>query len=422
LAATDRTAPRTGLRGAVASHPVLLVFGVALAARAVVALVVDLHFGGSLFVDDEHYAQLARNFAAGRPGGALHVLHDPVFVRPLSHLLPLTALYWLFGGGALPALLYVATLGAVSAAATTRLALERLAAPWAVAAGLVVALLPAQVVFTSTTLKDSGIWAGISTLALVAAIAGRSSGRRLALLGLAAAALLVYLGGMRYPTMVIAGWSLAIALLFSAGAWRLRLARAGGAAALALAIPWAAFGLGPGGIDDVLHAHPPSYLRAVNAEQARARIVAPLAPGVPHRARGADEVSFSGADVTHIPAGVSAVLLEPFPWQSGGSLALNLARIESVLWYAILALAVLGVTRLRRLDLRVMAFPLLAGGLALLMYALTEGALGTAYRHRGELVYVVAILAAYGAAWLRAGRAAGPAARPRSRPRGSHAP
>ncbi|MDQ3677323.1 MAG: hypothetical protein M3401_11060, partial [Actinomycetota bacterium] len=53
---------------------------------------------------------------------------------------------------------------------------------------------------------------------------------------------------------------------------------------------------------------------------------------------------------------------------------------------------------------RTLAFPVLAGGAILMMYGLTEGNLGTAYRHRGEFVWVVALLAAIGAERIAAWR------------------
>ncbi len=56
---------------------------------------------------------------------------------------------------------------------------------------------------------------------------------------------------------------------------------------------------------------------------------------------------------------------------------------------------------------RALAFPVLAGGAILVMYGLTEGNLGTAYRHRGEFVWVVALLAAVGAERLAVWRTAG---------------
>jgi hypothetical protein len=47
--------------------------------------------------------------------------------------------------------------------------------------------------------------------------------------------------------------------------------------------------------------------------------------------------------------------------------------------------------------LRVTLFPLVAGSGVLALYALAEGNIGTAFRHRGEFVWVVALLAAMGA-------------------------
>lgn len=100
-------------------------------------------------------------------------------------------------------------------------------------------------------------------------------------------------------------------------------------------------------------------------------------------------------NVRHLPRGLSAMLLEPFPIPFSGSIALKLARIEALLWYPLLSLGAIGLWNVRR-YLRQMAFPLLIGGGALLMYALSEGNVGTAHRHRGEFVWVVALLAAIG--------------------------
>ncbi len=68
-----------------------------------------------------------------------------------------------------------------------------------------------------------------------------------------------------------------------------------------------------------------------------------------------------------------------------------------------LVLALTGLFRIRR-HLAPLAFPVLAGGAVLVTYALTEGNIGTAYRHRGELVWAVALLAAAGARWVIEGR------------------
>ena len=75
---------------------------------------------------------------------------------------------------------------------------------------------------------------------------------------------------------------------------------------------------------------------------------------------------------------------------------MKVARANAIIWYPLLLLALIGLLGLRPRHLRVMAFPLLAGGAILLSYALIEGNLGTAFRHRGEFEWVVALLAGFG--------------------------
>jgi hypothetical protein len=100
-------------------------------------------------------------------------------------------------------------------------------------------------------------------------------------------------------------------------------------------------------------------------------------------------------DLAHLPQGMFVMLFEPVPWVFGGSATMKLARAEALVWYPILLLALLGLPIALR-HLRVALFPLLAGGGILLLYALTEGNIGTAYRHRGEFVWAVIFLAGLG--------------------------
>ena len=102
------------------------------------------------------------------------------------------------------------------------------------------------------------------------------------------------------------------------------------------------------------------------------------------------------SDLTHLPRGLSVMLLEPYPWDANRNSRVVLAKIETILWYPILGLALVGVFHVRRHG-RVLWFPLLYGVGVLIGYALSEGNLGTAFRHRGEFVWVAALLAAFGA-------------------------
>jgi hypothetical protein len=279
----------------------------------------------------------------------------------------------------------VAMLGAGTAAVVTRLAMEALPKHWSLAAGLIVALLPTQIVWSSLILKDAAVWILLACLALTVAVAGRSRGTRLIVLGLAAAALLVLLGYVREYTLVIAAWALMLAVFV--GPRTQRLPQIAGAVVMAVLIPWAVFGMGPAGLTYVKGSPTPGDIRAGMAVNAQSAI-----PG----AATASSNSSAGADLRYLPQGVLVMLAQPYPWQVTGSTYLKAARADAIIWYPLLVLALLGLFSLRMPDLRVMAFPLLAGGATLISYALVEGNLGTAFRHRGELEWVVALLASFG--------------------------
>jgi hypothetical protein len=389
------------VRRRITAHPVLAVFLLALIVRAAAAVYVELRFGGSLLSDDRKYRRLALDFAAGRPNGWRNIVDNPSGdVEPLGFLLPLAGLYKVFGGAKAAGLAFEALIGAGAAAVLTRLALESLATRWALVSGLIVALLPSQVFFTSVVLKDGLIWLAVTALGLVVAVANRSRGRPLLLLGLAAVGLLVWIGSLRPQTLLIAAWALPIAMLLSLDStWRQRAPRFAAAVLAAITIPWLAFGLGPAGVTRVETAPPPSDLRARNAQYAKTRIAdTPYSRDAPHPKHLYHRtLSLGASDLEHLPSGISAVLLRPFPWEPAGGTALEFAQAEAVVWYAVLTLSIVGLVSLRRRDLSVMAFPLLVAAGSLLMYALSDGALGTAFRHRGELVAAFALLAGFGA-------------------------
>ena len=120
----------------------------------------------------------------------------------------------------------------------------------------------------------------------------------------------------------------------------------------------------------------------------------------------AEEDAVLSPTIRHLPKGLSVMLFEPYPWQTIDNSRVRLAQLENVLWYPVLALAALGVVHIFR-DARTrtaLAFPLFAGSGILLVYALAEGNFGTAYRHRGEVVWAAFLLATAGLTWLWGGR------------------
>lgn len=396
-----------------ARRPVLSIFIVALAARAITAVAITIGWGGILLLDDAAYSRLAELAA----DGAVEAPYDEfLYERTASLLVPIAGMYRLFGPLELLGQLYVALLGAATAAITARLAMEVVDRRWALLAGLIVALLPSQVLWSSLILKDAAVWAVLSGLALAVAVAGRSGGRRLALLGATAAVLLVVLGFLRLHTLQVACVAILLAVLLYP---RPRpLARLGGATVLLACVPLV-FGMGVAGSSFVAESRDPTAQRALNAAEADSAVVVAPAPAsnavdaqtsAPAAAPSPDEVSGAGTSIRYLPTGVTVVALRPWPWESlSASLGIRLARAETLLWYPLLLLALVGVPAIAR-HRRTLAFPVIAGGAILVMYGLTEGNLGTAYRHRGEFVWVVALLAALGAeriaAWRRERRLA----------------
>lgn len=464
----------------VRDHPVAVVFVVALLARLVVVTYVAVRHGGYLFEDDLGYVSIAADAATSQTAtwdDYTHSLYD----GNATLLYPMTALFSVFGPHAVLGQLYVALAGALAAALVTRLALELAARGPAVVAGLWVAVLPSQVLFSSLTLKDALVWAALAGLAVLTAVAGRAHGRRLLAVAALAVVVLVLLGYLRQHTLVVALW--ALALTAWTGDRRDRVVRVAGALCLAVAVPWM-LGAGPAGASIVRGAGSLETQRALGAQGAATALVAP-APSVgetesaaeaakrvaeasaaaalaeatdealaiaeseaqsadsarraaaerrvaaaraeAQRARmeakrlaeaaaptaavaepadragsvfgATDDASATRRNLAYLPRGLTTLVLRPLPWESTENRRLQMAKAENLLWYPLLALALLGVLGLRRHG-RVLAFPLVIAAGTAVMWALVEGNFGTAYRHRGEFVWAAAALASGGIAEL----------------------
>jgi hypothetical protein len=101
-------------------------------------------------------------------------------------------------------------------------------------------------------------------------------------------------------------------------------------------------------------------------------------------------------DLKALPTGFVAFALRPFPWQHGDGLSYDLAAVEELLYYPLYLLALVGVVAYRRRrDL--IAFPLAVIVLITGIASEAEGNLGSAFRHRDQLFWAVAFLAALGA-------------------------
>lgn len=450
------------------THPILFVFLVALMARVVVAVFMARYFSGSFVLDDRTYWDMARDLATGNTDGWTDYLHS-LYASTVAFTFPLSLIYGISGGAELAGQMFVVLLGAGTAAAVTLLAKDALSTGLAVFVGLVIALLPSQALWSSLILKDAAVWLTLVALAVLIALAARSSGKRVILLAAAVFLALVALAYLRQHTLVVACW--ALMLSGWVGQRALRYQRLAGAVIIGITVPWIT-GYGPAGLAYVASAGSIEERRAANAENADSAFApgrrdtavsileqsqveaAEIAekktqlaeratkvredlrgrtPSKEERARQERRLALiaerldqleaeraaaerkereaalelariRGAErepgITHLARGVSVMLAEPYPWDAGTSPSFRMAQAETVVWYPILILALLGLPAAVRVP-RVTLFPLLAGGALMLVYALVEGNVGTAYRHRGEFVWVIALLAGFGVLQVR---------------------
>ena len=274
-------------------------------------MVIAIGWGGSLFLDDATYSGMAQAAADGRLS-SLGAQQEWLYERTGTLLVPITGLYELLGPVKLAGELYVALLGATTAALTARLALEVVERRFALMAGLLVALLPSQVLWSSIILKDAAVWACLSGLAVVVAVGARSTGRRLALLAVVAASLLVLLGFLRLQTLEVACVALTLAMLVSERAQR--PVRVAGAVAMLVCVPLV-FGMGVAGAPYVARSRDPGEQRAGNAQQARSAVVAPTPADTSHDDTSDNDVT---GELSYLPKGLAVVALRPWPWESSG--------------------------------------------------------------------------------------------------------
>lgn len=477
-------------------------FVVALAVRVALILAIQLLRGGGVVFDDEStYAGMASDMARGHTAGWDDYTRW-LYSSTATFTWPLTAVYWLTGGSSLTAHLMVASFGAGAAAGTAAVTDVVASRRAAVVAGLIVAFLPSQVLWSSLTLKDACVWLVVVLIGNVAlrgmAVEGR--GKRAALFALLLG-LVLGLGHLREHTLVIASCALLLAALVMPRTaplvWRLAIVAA------AVAGPWI-MGLGPVGIT-LLRDHgslearrednafgdtafvPGNRLKTESQQRAefqrtldnldspgsvegldvplvisvlgkaqasvselpsasrsdlqvrlrrslgalsgrpgRAEVrealrairdtqtavvavqeAAQAAPGssrLPPKIPSPIDASFGGAsksevgvasDLKHLPVGLRVFVLDPLPWQQTSNSRVLVAKAESIIWYPVLVLALVGAVAIRR-RWRTFIYAVSVGSATMVSYALVEGNFGTAYRHRGELVWVVALFAGSG--------------------------
>ena len=371
-------------------HPVLSVAIVAFAVRMLTAICLVMLGIDDLVSDDRAYRALVQSKLDGSLDSADQYSQD-LYASTWVFLAPIVLVSRVFGNHVLVGQSVIVLWGALTAAITTMIALRTLSSrPLAVLAGLVPAVLPSQILWSSVWLKDAAVSTCLAAVVLGFVLTLRMSAPRSQLVGVAVmAAGLFGLSGLRINSFVIASWCLAIAV--GLVHWR-RPALLVAAMAMVIVVPWVG-GAGLLGSDVFSRADSLGTQRAAGAVDADSALVRPSPlPGPSTAGSDAEDVDDIRSNLTHLPSGVLAVLFRPFPWDESTSETATFAKIDNLIWYAIAALAIMGLwTARRRADF---AVTIVLTAATVGVYALAEGNLGTAYRHRGEIVWAAALLAA----------------------------
>jgi hypothetical protein len=256
---------------------------------------------------------------------------------------------------------------------------------------------PSQALFSAVVLREAHVWLGLVIVGCGAILATSTDRRRLGT-GLAIAAggaLLVAF--LRDQTALAACWALVLAMaLAPRERWATRVAVA---LAIAVIVPWVG-GAGVGGWR--LTSETATQLPQTRAKLAVGAKSAFVDPATPAQSAAAPPANGIGDNLTRLPDGLVDVTIRPFPWESTAGISLLLARLENLEWYVLYVLAAVGivVSVRRRPDRLALQFPVLLMGMLLGIAALTQGNLGTAFRHREQMVWALALCAAAGLQWL----------------------
>lgn len=230
----------TAIRDRAVAHPLITVFVVAFAARAVAAVLWSVMYGGTLFSDDKSYLATVTAYSAGEDPGR-YWDQARSFIRPLGWIASVT------GSKPLILLLMTALAGSITAVMVSFILLGHVRRAIALSAGLVVALYPSQVLWSSLLLRDAYIWMALSMIAacLTVAFSERAFWWRVGAFA-AVPALWWYISESRTHTFLVVVIATVGAVILTAQRYRMWLVI--GAITMGTLAPWV-IGLGPAGLD-----------------------------------------------------------------------------------------------------------------------------------------------------------------------------
>ena len=415
-------------------RPVLAVVVASAAARLSMALVLNLFDIWSFAPDASQYLYIAEANVQGHLEESWQGYGASLYEATLPFSGQLSFLFELFGPYRLLGQLLAGFYGVLTAGLTAYLALRLLRPAFALLAGMIVAFLPSQIIFSSVALRESLVWALLAAAAVICSRLGPRVGRSSMVIGVAGLAVLFYLlASLRIQTAVIALWCMTLALVAARGHRRLRC---GSAAVLFLVVPLFV-GHSPGGMEflvgSVSRLGTIRTYMAMDAESAIAEVeplivgsgaidggdadAAPLPTVEGDHALILDRVEYVNpyeqkfvldgegravvvhnelsASLSAFPSGLLAVTIRPGPWEVGMSGKRPAGGFESIIWLSLFVFAGVGAW-VRRRESHLVVLPASLVISLTLAAAVTQGNLGTAFRHRGQILFALSILAVAG--------------------------
>ena len=415
-------------------RPVLAVVVASAAARLSIALVLNLFDIWSFAPDASQYLYIAEANVQGHLEESWQGYGASLYEATVPFSGQLSFLFELFGPYRLLGQLLAGFYGVLTAGLTAYLALRLLRPAFALLAGMIVAFLPSQIIFSSVALRESLVWALLAAAAVICSRLGPRVGRSSMVIGVAGLAVLFYLlASLRIQTAVIALWCMTLALVAARGHRRLRC---GSAAVLFLVVPLLV-GHSPGCMEfmagSVSRLGMVRTYMAMDAESAIAEVeplivgsgatdggdadAAPLPTVEGDHALIFDRVEYVdpfeqtfvldgegravvvhnelSASLSAFPSGLLAVTIRPGPWEAGTSGKRPAGGFESIIWLSLFVFAGVGAW-VRRRESHLVALPASLVISLTLAAAVTQGNLGTAFRHRGQILFALSILAVAG--------------------------
>ena len=107
-----------------------------------------------------------------------------------------------------------------------------------------------------------------------------------------------------------------------------------------------------------------------------------------------------GEALRYLPVGGSYLLFAPFPWNIETTLQAT-AMPETLLWYPLFLLSILGLRISMRDRVTVALIPVSVLLVVVSSYALVEGNFGTAYRHRAQIMPLFFVFSGVGLSWIK---------------------